>query len=250
MSKSLRCMFSVIAGLGLVNSSEAATIIVPFTQLTGIVGGSPAGTAVYRADLSSVPLTQILSLAIQDNSFGLGGAYGRFSGFDLDAIKLSSVFCTTAACASGAPGFPFFDFTAAGAFFTPGSQREPFDATLFGTDVTGGALDDSVATLGIFDGNSTTAIPGAHGFLSMGDGGILAFNLTGPVSPSGLYLYIGEVGDNGEVAAGAIKVSDTSAVPEPATVALVGAGFLALAAAKCWRRRCHMGSYPERTEPN
>jgi hypothetical protein len=61
----------------------------------------------------------------------------------------------------------------------------------------------------------------------MGDGGILSFNLTSSVSTSGLFLYIGEVGDNGEVAAGAIEVRD-STVPEPASVSLVALAMFTL----------------------
>ena len=94
-----------------------------------------------------------------------------------------------------------------------------------------------MATLGVFDGNATTAIPGADGFVSMGDNGILAFNLTAPVSTEELFLYIGEVGDNGEVAAGTITVSDRPLVPEPTTLLLMGIGLAGLGFTK--RRRPH-----------
>ncbi len=203
---------------------NAATVPITFTPLAGLTGGSPAETAVYRADLSAVALTSILSITIADNSFGLGGAAGQFSGFDLDAVKLSSTLCTTASCAAGLAGMPVFDFSAAGTIFVPGTQRTPADPKLFGTDVTGSKVNNAVATLGLFDGNSTTVIPGAFGFVSLGDGGALAFNLTSAVSPSSLYLYIGEVGDNGEVAAGRITVSDAPATgaPEPASFLLIG----------------------------
>ena len=80
-----------------------------------------------------------------------------------------------------------------------------------------------VATLASFDGNSTTSTtfpPVADGFVSLGDTGKVGFNLTSPVSPNNsLFLYIGEVGDNGEVAAGQIIVSDQPMnVPEPLTI--------------------------------
>ena len=47
----------------------------------------------------------------------------------------------------------------------------------------------------------------------MGDHGVLSFNLSVPVSLDSLFLYIGEVGDNGEVAAGEILISDKPIFP-------------------------------------
>jgi hypothetical protein len=188
---------------------------------------------VFKADLSPVGLSNILSIEISDDSFGIGGATGQFSGFDLDAIKLSSTDCATAACAAGLAGLGVFDFVG-GAFFTPGGQRPPLDSKLFGTGPAGNTVDDAVATLGDFDGNSTTAIPGADGFMSMGDGGVLSFDLTAPVLPAGLFLYIGEVGDNGELAASNIQVRDTpTRVPEPTALMLLGAAAIA----GVWTRR-------------
>jgi hypothetical protein len=214
---------------------------VSFDKLTGFVGGTPPGTAVYKTDLSTLGLTDILSITIQDDSGGLGGATGQFSGFDLDAILLSTTNCVDSACIAGAIPIAVFDFTAASTFFTPGVQRPPADAKLFGTDLAGTAVENVVATLGVFDANSTTG-PSAFGFLSLGDNGVLSFNLLAPVSTTGLFLYIGEVGDNGEVAAGRISVSDApvSSVPEPTSLLLLGTGLAALATGRRRRASNHI----------
>ncbi len=214
-------------GLSLLASTSGAATLT-FTQLTGTVGGTPALTAVFKASLAAATSTNILSITIEDASFGLGGSGGKFSGFDLDAIKISSEDCATAACASTATALAAFNFTT-GVVFQPGVQRAPADPKLFGTGPTGNTLDNAVATLGSFDGNSTIDAT-AFGFISLGDGGTISFNLTQAVNPTGLFLYIGEVGNNGEVAASGITVSDREipAIPEPSTFALMGGG-LALA---------------------
>jgi hypothetical protein len=229
---------TLIALLGLVGTTvaTAANVPVTFTQLTGLTGGTPAGTAVYRADLSGVGISTLLSLTILDNSGGLGGATGQFSGFDLDAVKLAYTSVADAASAAALAGQNVFDFTA-GSIFTPGTQRAPADAKLFGTGPTGNTVDNVVATLGAFDANSTTAIPGAAGFLSMGDNGSLTLNLTAGLSTAGLFLYIGEVGDNGEVAAGTISVSDTRVPIAPDGGTTLGMLGLALAGLAWYRRK-------------
>jgi hypothetical protein len=213
-------------------SFTVGAVPVALTQLTGLTGDSPAETAVFKADLSTAGLGTLLSISISDNSGGLGGAPGQFSGFDLDAIKLSTTDCATAACASAAAGLGVFDFVT-GVLFTPGTQRAPADPKLFGTGPTGLTVDDLVARLGLFDADSSTVAP--DGFLSMGDDGVLGFNLTAATSTSGLFLYIGEVGDNGEVAASDIQIRSTR-IPVPATLALLGLGLLVLGAG----RRMHV----------
>lgn len=219
---------ALVAAAALALASAAPAVPVALTKLTGLTGGTAAGTAVYKADLSSIGLSTILSIGIRDNSSGLGGAAGQFSGFDLDAIKLSMTDCADASCAKTAVGLSLLDFTT-GTLFAPGSQRAPTDPKLFGTDASGTAVDDAVATLGAFDGESSTVTP--FGFLSLGDNGVIDFNLSGVASTLGLFLYIGEVGDNGEVAAGTILVRDTNSLPEPGGLVLAAAGLA------FWRRR-------------
>lgn len=212
---------------------DVQAVPVATTKLTGLTGGAPMGTAVYRADLSSVGISDLLSISIEDVSGGFGGATGQFSGFDLDAIILSTTSCATAACAAGlGGGIALFDYSTSGTIFNAGTQRPVADPKLFGTDAGGTNVDNAVATLGAFDGNSTTAIPGADGFLSMGDFGKISFNLTSSISTSGLYLYFGEVGDNGEVAGSSITVSSTRVVPEPTVLALLSVGLLGLGIAR------------------
>lgn len=203
------------------NNAIAATVNLNFTKLTGLTGGSPQGTAIYRAELTGIGF-DLNSITILDNSSGLGGATGQFTGFDLDGIILSNTSVNNASGVNSITSLNVFNFNPGGTFLTPGIQRNPTDPKLFGTTASGNSVDNSVATLESFDGNSTTAIPGADGFVSLGDNGKIAFNLTSTVSTSSpLFLYIGEVGDNGEVASGSIIVS-SSPVPEPLTI--LGAG--------------------------
>ena len=110
----LPAMF-VFAGLLIqTQAAGAQTYQVDFERLTGTVA---QGTTIFRADLSSIPLSEIRSITLVDSNSKTGGSPGHFSGFDLDAIKLSYTFATTAAQASSVTGLDVFDFQPGGTLF-------------------------------------------------------------------------------------------------------------------------------------
>ncbi|WP_372618332.1 PEP-CTERM sorting domain-containing protein [Falsiroseomonas sp.] len=218
-------MLSLFAAAGITLATAGAQAApVTFTELAGFTGGTVAGTAVFRADLSGLGIGQIASLTIQDSNNGIGGSAGQFSGFDLDAVVISTTLITDAAQVGLLVPAIGLDFV--NSVLIPGTQRAPADPALFGTS--GGQVNNAVATLGSFDGENTTTTP--DGFVSLGDGGRLSINLAAPIPVgSPLYLYIGEVGNQGELAAGSVELSSTTvAVPAPASLALFGLGLAGL----------------------
>src|SRR5262249_14766705 len=87
MKKAILTTVAVIALGGAATLGKAPAVDVSFSELTDLTGGGPAGTGVFRADLSG--LGTIASVTIRDNSSTSAGSPGQFSGFDLDAIVLS-----------------------------------------------------------------------------------------------------------------------------------------------------------------
>src|SRR5262249_17365435 len=103
------------------------------------------------------------------------------------------------------PRLDVFDFSNAGMVYSAGSIRDGGlpGSTLFGS-INNLIVDESSATLDTFDG----VLSGAGGFVSLGDGGSLKFDLTPGVSTKGpLFLYLAEDGGSGESVDGLLSVS-------------------------------------------
>ncbi|BCL35076.1 hypothetical protein NSMS1_15230 [Nostoc sp. MS1] len=214
--------------------ATAATLDLTFTRLKlkgqeviNLNLENKAGTAIYIASLPTD--YDITAIKISDINLR-GGSPGKFSGFDLDAIKISKQLITDLEQIKTLPGgLDVFDFTPAGTIFTPGQKRDPGNSKfsplfrgdyLFGSKKCGGTIcvDNNIATLDNFDAFATTDAR-ARGFISLGDKGELLFNLTKTISSlkqEPLYLYIGEVGANKEEATGRITAFGRKRrVPEP-----------------------------------
>lgn len=211
----------LIAALALAGAFAGAAhadgVAVTFERLAGVAGVS--STTVFRADLSGLGLANVTSISLFDSNSKQGGSPGAFSGFDLDAIVLSTTRATSATQMSGLSTLPAFDFTPAGTRFSAGTQRPPAAPRLAGTDPTGLDVDPAAATLGSFD-----AVWFTRGSVSLGDGGNITFNLPAPVSTAGLYLYVGEVGNTAGENIGGVFVS-AAPVPEPGSWMLMLAGL-------------------------
>ena len=207
---------------GSITITQAATVTLNLTRLNGSVA---EGTAIFRGDLTSVGFEDLLSITLVDSNSQTGGSNGQYSGFDLDAIKLSNILANTAAEANSALSIDEFDFSPPGTSFNPGSQRPPEDPKLSGTDDSGFAVDPTFATLNSFD-----AIFFGTGSVTLGDGGSISFNLKNAVSTENLYLYLGEVsGSSGEALDGTLLVSDVPTIPIPATFWLFSSAIFSLA---------------------
>jgi Ca2+-binding RTX toxin-like protein len=182
--------------------SPGTNINLNFTKLAGTSGGS----AVFVANLSNLGF-DLKSLTFADSGSLLGGSTGEFTGFDLDAIRLSNQVITNAADINLATAINVFDFSPIGTILTPGTQRIPINPAIPNLHGTiNGYINNGIANLAEFD-----YIGGVeNGFASLGDDGKVGFNLTSPVSTDTqpLYLYVAEAGDNGETPDGLISASN------------------------------------------
>ncbi|MDJ0697562.1 DUF4114 domain-containing protein [Mastigocoleus sp. MO_188.B34] len=176
-----------------------------FKKIDGATGPNQT-TGVFRAELSDIGF-DINSIQIADSNSGQGGATGKFSGFDLDGIKISNVKIDNAQEINNIPALDVFDFSPEKTIFTPGTQRpgEFQDENLQGS--LNGELNNTFATLESFDSDGTTS--SSH--VSLGDGGKIGFDLKKAIEQGEtLYLYIGEAANNGETPEGLITVSNQS----------------------------------------
>jgi Ca2+-binding RTX toxin-like protein len=182
--------------------SLGQSIDVPFTAIASFPdnGTTFGGSTVYRADLSALGI-DLNSIVLGDRSGGFGGGGGLVSGFDIDALVLSSTrldgLANLTDFNNGAllPRLDVFGFNAAEAQFYPGTQRPgstayPNSPDLFGS--VNGLPDFATATLNTVDASGY----GGPGMLSLGDTGSVGFDLRETVSAEGpLYLYVVESGD-------------------------------------------------------
>lgn len=176
--------------------SHANEVSLTFTKI-----GTTTGTTIYRADLANLGI-DVRSLLLTDSGSAAGGSPGRFSGFDLDAIVLSSKLIdavpSAAALNDGVflPKQDVFDFSTSSVFLRPGTQRFGVEQAADLNGTVNGMLD-GLNTLGVFDATGQTGTIG--GRVTLGDGGSIGFNLKEAVSTKEpLYLYISESGISDE----------------------------------------------------
>ena len=137
------------------NTSSGPTSLAGNIPLAFDRVGFTTGTTIYRANLTGLGI-DIRSLLLEDSGSGVGGASGRFSGFDLDAIVLSRDFVDTVPSAAALndstllPRLDVFDYSNAGVELRTGAQRAgPYQATDLNGQVNG--LLEGFATLDAFD---------------------------------------------------------------------------------------------------
>ncbi|MCP9931143.1 hypothetical protein KBY82_10130 [Cyanobium sp. AMD-g] len=191
------------------------------------IGVSANGSQIFKADLSGLGIG-LRSLTISDSGSREGGSGGIASGFDLDAIVLSTERLDTVNSTtdlnldSTLSKLEVFDFSAAGLKFEPGSQR-PVNNNSFpaGPNLVGsvnGLMQQSFVRLDNFNATG----------MSLGDGGRISFDLTQSVSTDGpLYLYIGETGAFGETAGAKLNISSSPTARDGAMSTDLGAPGLA-----------------------
>lgn len=186
--------------------------------------GDVEDSGVFRLDLSTSGLSTIQSIILEDDNVISGGT-GAASGFDLDMIKLSTTLVSDPDDVAALPGLDVFTFDNSKVLYQPGFlQPWSFgDAPswnqnqLFGN--LGGTVNFPVATLGTLDGVNNASIGG----VSLGEGGAIGFSLNAPVSTTGLYLYVADVGGGND--SFRLKVSPDATLVPRTGITLIGTEF-------------------------
>ena len=231
-----RVINNTIAGTIRESIEMTDLVLTPVDGLTG--DEDDERTRVWVADLSTVSASTITSLTIRDASWLVESGTGRYSGFDLDAVKIGTELVESAEDLPELEGLKVFDFSPVGTVLTPGRQQEPVvDLPFFGT--LDGQIDNRIATLGEFDAVGTFGFP-AFGFVSMGLGGSVTFHFQRPLDvpefvlpdpdeedpdepEEGLYLYIGgvaPVNELGEALDGGLITAHAVSPGEPSGVGI------------------------------
>jgi Ca2+-binding RTX toxin-like protein len=198
---------------------------LPGENTSGGVGGSNApipvtfefvgrngNNDIFRANLSDIGI-DLKSLKLVDSGSRTGGGTGAASGFDLSGIALSHTFLASATGLdlenpATLPKLDVFDFSSGSVKFTPGTQRPA------GNFAVAEDLDPAINGLLQFDRITLGSFAPIGNSQSMGDGGVLQFDMKQPVQTNGpLYLYIAEQGATGETVTGLIEASPDSIEP-------------------------------------
>ena len=157
--------------------------------------GDTGDSGVFRLNLADSGLSSIRSITLEDDNIISGGT-GAASGFDLDVIKISPTLVSSPAQVAALPSLSAFTFVDSNVLFQPGFLQ-PWQSgdpvvwnqnQLFGTS--GVSISFPSVTLSVLDGADGLGT----GSLSIGEGGRISFTLNSPISPTGLYLYIADVG--------------------------------------------------------
>ena len=190
-------------------------------QLKFVKVGRSGNSDIYRADLTGLGI-DVRSLRLSDGNTRTGGSGGVASGFDLDAVVLSTTFLDNVTDAtdmnSALSRLNLTDFSQSNLFFSPGTQRPPGGASwIYGYGPTLLGSINGYAGSGnalVVDAANRLSTFNEGNALTLGDGGSLAINLTQPLPKSGpLYLYIGEEGGVGEALIGAVSASSEKIQP-------------------------------------
>ena len=180
---------------------------------------APSTTARSTRPSLAVLDIDMRSITLHDSNLRTEGGDGEVSGFDLNSIMLSTIDIPVGGSLAGINTMSrlnVFDFSALGTHYAAGDQRYDPDNTNVSAPNLRGALTNTTvnnarATLDSVD----TYDLSQNGFVSLGDGGSIGFDLTQTVSTDGpLFLYVSEAdASTGETLTGLISASTQQVEP-------------------------------------